>query len=663
MKRQNFKKLMALVLAIATLTLAVTPLGVTAEAPSVTLPSGLTTDGSYESHGDSKIYYYKGVSKDNYDTYISKLEDEGYEVLKTYEADSCHYSLLDNGTNTVFVSFLRSVSTTSAKGRLRVFVQKSGTPYHLESAATEANVCEPKLWQLDVDNTSDDGGMGYVIRLTDGTFIVIDGGYRNDNRDAKNLYSILKANTPGGGEPVITAWFITHLHVDHYGVLNNFTELYSDRVTVKGFYYNFASQTFGTHNSAEFADSREGFMRDWKGATLYSKIHSGMVMGFAGAEVEVLATHEDIKQSYYKNSYYTTANDFNEDSNSNGDDINNTSTVFRVNIAGQSIMFLADAQEAVSDAMLHTYTAGYLKSDIMQMAHHGFDDTVSYELINAISPKVVLWPQDIIRYKDGVITAGTTSDTKTFICYYNKTKDHTKAVKNKASEVIPAYKNEELSLPYTANTLYKSKTPDVENLAEAKVALTTVTKGNTTTQKDAIYVQKADDGSAIRLIGVLNLTEADFDKFASFGFDVTLSYNGQTYKGSFDTTTVYTSLVANGETVYATEYDGTHFYAIEISDIENKDIDLVISGTGTYVKGASEYKLTYDTVTYSIKGAPVKPDGGIKVEESGEITSFDFSDIVGGVWSQVTAMPSGEVKSFDFNAIIAGAWEQKNTQE
>ena len=326
-------------------------------------------------------------------------------------------------------------------------------------------------------------------------------------------------------------------------------------------------------------------------------------------------------------------------------------------------MFLADAQEAVSKAMLHTYTADYLKSDIMQMAHHGFDDTVSYELINAISPKVVLWPQDIIRYKDGVITAGTTSDTKTFICYYNKTKDHTKAVKNKASEVIPAYRNEELSLPYTANTLYKNKTPDVENLAEAKVALTTVTKGNTTTQKDAIYVQKKDDGSAIRLIGVLNLTEADFDKFASFGFDVTLLYGGKTYKGSFDTTTVYTSLVANGETVYANKYGGTHFYAIEISDIENKDIDLVISGTGTYVKGASEYKLTYDTVTYSIKGAPVKPDGGIKVEESGEITSVDFSDILGGAWNRVTAMNSGEVKSFDFNDIIAGAWEQKNTQE
>lgn len=645
-------------MAIATLTLAVTPLGVTAEAPSVTLPSGLTTDGSYESHGDSKIYYYKGVSKDNYDTYISTLKSEGYTEQKTYSADSSYYSLLDNGENTVFVSFLRSVSGEN-KGRLRVFVQASGTPYHTQSEATEANVCAPKLWQLDVDNTSADGGMGYVIRLTDGTFIVIDGGYRNDNRDADNLYSILVANNPLEGKPVISAWFITHLHEDHWGCLEDFTKKYVNKITVNGFYYNFPSETIGDV-SAQLATNRENDMKKWTGAKLYSKIHSGMLMGFAGATVEVLATHEDVRQSYYTTNWMGSASLNSNDFDSDG---NETSTVFRVNIAGQSIMFLADAEEAVSNAMLYTYTTDYLKADIMQMAHHGFDDTVSYELINAISPKVVLWPQDIIRYKDGVITAGTTSDTKTFICYYNKTKDHTKAVKNKASEVIPAYKNEELSLPYTANTLYKSKTPDVENLAEAKVALTTVTKGNTTTQKDAIYVQKADDGSAIRLIGVLNLTEADFDKFASFGFDVALLYGGKTYKGSFDTTTVYTSLVANGETVYANEYDGTHFYAIEISDIENKDIDLVISGTGTYVKGASEYKLTYDTVTYSIKGAPVKPDGGIKVEESGEITSFDFSDIVGGVWSQVTAMPSGEVKSFDFNAIIAGAWEQKNTQE
>ncbi|MBR4014364.1 MAG: hypothetical protein IKJ00_08750, partial [Clostridia bacterium] len=258
----------------------------------------------------------------------------------------------------------------------------------------------------------------------------------------------------------------------------------------------------------------------------------------------------------------------------------------------------------------------------------------------------------------------TKTDTKTFIDYYNESYSYATAVRENANvkEVIPAYRNEELSLPYEANTLYKNKTPDVENLAEAKVALTTVTNGNTTTPKQAIYYQMKNDGNTIRLIGVLNLNDADFDKYESFGFDVTLLYDGKTYKGSFDTATVYTSLVANDETVYATEYGGTHFYAIEISDIENKDIDLVISGTGTYVKGASQYKLTYDTVTISIKGAPIKPDGGIKVEESGEITSIDFSDILGGAWNRVTAMNSGEVKSFDFNAIIAGAWEQKNAQ-
>lgn len=65
--------------------------------------------------------------------------------------------------------------------------------------------------------------MSYVIRLADGTFIVVDGGYAT-NREADGLYELLMANTADGKQPVISAWFITHLHYDHYGCLKKFTE-------------------------------------------------------------------------------------------------------------------------------------------------------------------------------------------------------------------------------------------------------------------------------------------------------------------------------------------------------------------------------------------------------------------------------------------------------
>lgn len=610
-------KLFCFILIVAMLFAAVAPLGVTAAVPTdVPLPS-LTADSngaSYESSDDSIVYYYTGVTSSNYTSYITTLKNAGYTQVQTYTADSCNYALLDNGTNTVFVSFLKSVSGSN-RGRLRVFVQTSGTAYHTQSAATAEGKYAPMLWQLDVDNSSgDSGGMSYVVRLSDGTFVIVDGGYSTD-AEATNLYNILKANNPLGDKPVISAWFISHLHIDHYGVLSKFANLYSDKVKVKGFYYNFPGQDIGDIyvNNVEKAEST---MKRFEDAVLYSKLHSGMVMGFAGATVEVLATHEDIRQSYYSRSGFTyslTANDF--------VNANDTSTVIRLNIKGQKITFLADAYDGIENALMNTNTASYLKSDIMQMAHHGFSDAVSYKLIEAINPKVILWPMDVVQYKDGEMIAGENGDTKTFAHYYNLTdKSYVESARDCASEIIPAYRNEKLSLPYTANTIYKSETVDINKAIEAKMAVSAAA--------DKIYVQKSLDNTKIRFIGVVDIDEADFDKYSSFGFDIALVYNGVTYKNSFKTATLYTSLIAAGQTVYAQQYGGTYFYAIEINGIalENSNVEFIVNGTSAYGGGSGDVTLTYGTRTYV-----VTPE--LTAGENGTIPSINFSDIIAGAWN------------------------------
>lgn len=578
------KRTIALILAVILMIPAFAFIETDAAAPSVTLPSFTedTNCQSYESHGNSKVYYYTGLKKSNYDTYITTLKNEGYTEVKTYNADSCYYSLLDNGTNTVFVSFLRSALSFLAQGRMRVFVQASGTAYHTQSTATESSVCTPMLWQLDVDNTSgDNGGMSYVIRLTDGTFAIIDGGY-NTNAEGDNLYSILKNNNVLGGKPIISAWFITHLHIDHYGAFFNFTNRYINDVTVKGFYYNFPSATVGDLSGTN-ATSVESSMKKWSGAVRYSKIHSGMVMGFAGATVEVLATHEDVKQSYY-DSFSLKANDFEGDGN-------NTSTVLRFNIKGQKIMFLADAEFGVSYALTGTYTKSYLKSDIMQMAHHGFNDGVKSALIESVDPDVILWPMDIIKYSGGKIS---TDYVNTFGEKYELTGDSDITEAKKASEIIPAYKNEALSLPYTKNTLYSGTTPDYVSLRAAKTKVLNAAKD--------IYVQKSVDNTKIRFIGVLSINAEQLDEFKNFGFEISMTYNGRTYKKSFTATTVYSSIMAEGSPVYASSYGGNYFYVVEVSDIDlaSGDIEFNLVGTGTYQNGDSEYQFSYGVGRYTV---------------------------------------------------------------
>ena len=108
--------------------------------------------------------------------------------------------------------------------------------------------------------------------------------------------------------------------------------------------------------------------------------------------------------------------------------------------------------------------------------------------------------------------------------------------------------------------------------------------------KAPIYVQKSLDGTKIRFIGVVNLSEEEFENFSELGFDITMTYNGKKYMNTYTTTTVYTSLMANGTTVYASEYGGTYFYAIEITGLDAATSDVVFDVDGFTVNSGETTK-------------------------------------------------------------------------
>ncbi len=587
------KKICSFVIALVLLVTSVSSLAVTAE----TLPS-LTQSGSYATSDNSNVYYYDNTQQSVYEDYIATLSTGGYTMVQEYSSDNNLHSLWTNASEAIYVSYLHQAP------KMRVFVGGSDIAYHTEKTAQTASVCEPKLWQLDVDNSGDssggkDGGMSYVIRLTDGTFIIIDGGYQSTYDDeAKNLYALLCANNVLEGKPVVSAWFITHLHNDHYGALKNVTNQLLDRIAVKGFYYNFPSQTIGDI-SASNASNVEGYMKKWDGAVMYSKLHTGMIMGFAGATVEVLATHEDLMQF---NGFY--------------DDANDTSTVLRFTIEGQTILFLADAYQGVCSALESTYTSNYLKSDIMQLAHHGFDNGGSASLYETVAAKTLLWPMDITRYVDGECIVGTSSDTKTFLSYCNHTKQ--KVAYDAATDVFVAYKTHELSLPYTP-VGYKSSTSDYTALAQSKVAVIEGTSG--------IKLQMKDDGSAIRFIGIVNVNDTDLADFDNFGFKLSFQYGGNTYVKELTAQTVFTSISAGGTTYTADSLGGKYLYAVEVYGLEEltEDVEFVITGIGTHNGNTYNYAAGRYSVTTHLS-----------TQSSGDVIGITFADIISGAagWTQ-----------------------------
>lgn len=338
--------------------------------------------GVYKSDDNKYVIYTENVSEKDYEDYVSLLKDDGSTLLKEYSFESNRYSLLSNGKYTAYVSYLPT------EGAIRTYVGPPDASYPLQSEEISANEATPMLWQLDVDTVGSysNGGMSYVLRLTDGSFIIIDGGY-NTSTEADNLYTLLRENTPEGEVPTISGWFITHLHPDHYGALMSFATRYSGVTEVKAFYYNFPAVPIEASSNpidTGVAKNIVAAMKKWKNAQRYDTLHSGTTIGFAGATADVLCTHEDV----YPLSFI---------------DGNDTCTVVGITVAGQRILFLGDARDSQSATMLNTIPVSKLKADIVQVSHHGYEGCTE-AFYRTVSASVALWPMNIIGKVDGVYT-------------------------------------------------------------------------------------------------------------------------------------------------------------------------------------------------------------------------------------------------------------------
>lgn len=221
----------------------------------------------------------------------------------------------------------------------------------------------------------------YIIKTKNDKLIVVDGGGNGSGTpNVGYLYGYLQ-RLSGKDVPEIEAWILTHLHDDH---VNEFIMIAKDpakKIKIKNVYFNLPSKEFMERSEkgkyAYLFDEVRTAYDTLYGAGAFDAIggknvFEGNVITIDDVRLDVLMTVTD------------------EETESN---INDTSLIFRATIDGNTVMFLADAYIHEGRRLLEKYGAA-LKSDIVQMAHHG-QAGVERDVYEAIDADVCLWPTPI----------------------------------------------------------------------------------------------------------------------------------------------------------------------------------------------------------------------------------------------------------------------------
>ena len=313
-----------------------------------------------------------------YDRYLGVLEREGY--VKKFENSIC---------GNRFCRFIKgreflSVSFSPSEQRVRVIsgsLDKNNFFDILEEEQTEEKVTDVTVTQMAFDYVGGSFGMCYIITLEDGSFIIIDGGHvRVANGypktfDYVRLYTLLtELNKRRDGKIVIKAWYMTHEHADHYNVFYWFCREYGDRVTIKAYCSCSCSDTVAYNaKNPDFFTTRGRLAKaaEWAGGFELVTLQSGDDFSIGGIRFEILYTVDDL---FPDRLHY----------------FNDSSFVCKMTYKGQSIMWLGDICAAPSELLCKRFTNNYLKSDIVQMAHHGLNGAHE-ELYDAIDARVLWW--------------------------------------------------------------------------------------------------------------------------------------------------------------------------------------------------------------------------------------------------------------------------------
>ena len=210
--------------------------------------------------------------------------------------------------------------------------------------------------------------MSFVIYTSKNNVIVIDGGRAEDMPLLKHYV---------GGRH-ISAWILTHAHSDHIsGFVDEIRKNGGEDFDIENIYYNFPPyDLINNHNVLDYAyfveelqDVLPQFLE------IAPKIQEKLHVVHQGESIAVDECRFDFLFSYHEGLTNNLMND--------------SSLVFKLFAPNKTVLFLGDLGPEAGD-ILFRESKHLLKSDLVQMAHHGHMN-VGMEVYAEILPEGCLW--------------------------------------------------------------------------------------------------------------------------------------------------------------------------------------------------------------------------------------------------------------------------------
>ncbi|MBQ8288426.1 MAG: hypothetical protein IJX76_06610 [Clostridia bacterium] len=347
--------------------------------------SGLADDIRKETDEYSRMQVVSDVTKADFEAYTAELKSAGYTQILDHTIGKNQYAAFAKDGLSWHVSFVDSTD------EIRVSEDRAGVPLSEFAYDTTGNT-QTVVYQYglyyDPNNQVTDKtvncGMLYVIRLSDNSLVLVDGGHLHQSSDEAmaGLVEFLHEITgTADGETIhIAAWYITHAHGDHVTGTAKLLNRYHDEIDLQRVMYNIPSYQVRSAGYDANTTTAKEMVRKYYPDAKFLKLHTGQSFNLSDVGFEVLFTHEDA----------VGLTQFEEAAKNGGNvqfplsDYNCTSTILRLTVDGQTVLLLGDTNVEAEAAVKKTFPASVWKSDVVQVAHHCFNylDTL-YPMIAA----------------------------------------------------------------------------------------------------------------------------------------------------------------------------------------------------------------------------------------------------------------------------------------